>query len=296
MNPVLLWVRSLRPYSFTASIMPVVVSSAYVRVMRGTSFLKITVVVLSVLLMHMGVNVLNDHADYVHKVDSFHSKGASLLIQKGLISEKSMFYSGHIYLFIAIILGLILSGGDLNIVLFGMICFVFSYFYTSTIFSFKYSGLGEVMVFFLLGPCVFIWTELVLANTVSSVNLMLSVPVGLLVTNIMLGNNIRDIEVDRKGGITTLPIFIGRKWSVRSYVFIVFLSYIIFIRSVTVFEHAYYILLTIPFAVYNCRLVLRSAHNRSVIDYIDKKSALFHFVFCFTAIVIILLNGRGEVL
>ncbi|NBF39896.1 MAG: hypothetical protein GVY14_05720, partial [Spirochaetes bacterium] len=89
-------------------------------------------------------------------------------------------------------------------VLAGLLGAAGAFFYTSARFSFKYVALGDIVVFFLMGPALVVMGLWALTGTASAMSAVLTLPVALLVTAILHGNNLRNIHGDRTAGISTL--------------------------------------------------------------------------------------------
>ncbi len=92
---------------------------------------------------------------------------------------------------------------------------------------------GELLVGLIMGPIEVVSADIAASGSVSSLALSYSIPVGLLVTSILLANNLRDVEKDREHGRRTIAVLIGRRrgsvlllvliasaflWSVPSFV------------------------------------------------------------------------------
>ncbi|MFA5480037.1 MAG: prenyltransferase [Candidatus Muiribacteriota bacterium] len=221
MKNLLIWYKSLRAYSFLMSVFPPLLIFFYLQnAGYNVDFLKLIPFIAVVILIHSGVNVLNDYYDYVFKVDTEKSAGASLLIQKGFVKPKFMYYSGLIYFILGIITGSILALNN-NILLYTGIPAVFlSFLYTSRKFSLKYNALGEITVFTLFGPLLFFSSVLYMNSVINFEILILSTMFGLLTAAVLIINNIRDMESDSNANIKTIPILFGKKTAYLIYLII----------------------------------------------------------------------------
>lgn len=83
------------------------------------------------------------------------------------------------------------------------------YAYTGPPFRFKYKAMGEVLIFLVFGPFLVTGAAYVQAGRWDWLALLLSVPVGILTTAVLLGNNIRDLDEDDAAGIETLVHKLG---------------------------------------------------------------------------------------
>src|SRR4051812_42606712 len=73
-----------------------------------------------------------------------------------------------------------------------------------------YEGLGEVFVFLFFGLVAVTGSYYVQTERVTWEALVLAVPVGLLAAAILVVNNVRDLETDRRAGKRTVAVRLGR--------------------------------------------------------------------------------------
>ena len=210
-----LWFLSLRPFSFTASVIPVVLAAAAARFLVSElsgDLVWITFPFYAVagVLFHAGTNVLNDYYDFSHGVDGKDDRDPTHLLPQGLVSPRFMIVSGHIYFVLGIVIGSIVGvwRGPAYVII-GIIAAILAYFYTGARFSFKYVALGDVVVFLLLGPAMVAMGVWALIGSVPGEALLFSLPIAFFVTAILHGNNLRDIESDRKEGVLTIAERLG---------------------------------------------------------------------------------------
>lgn len=268
------WLTSLRPFSFTASVMPVLLAVAIgflvqQEVPESTVQLSLIVpFVLSALLMHSGTNVLNDYWDYRHGVDGFvrgkPDPDPTHTISQGLVSPRFMLITGNVYFVLSILVGgfIALYRGPLYFVA-GLGGALGGYLYTGGRISLKYRALGDVAVFFLMGPAlVFMAMWAILGTAPMAVMLryvgVLSLPLAFLVTAILHGNNTRDIDRDRDAGIQTVAGLLGRKRSKNLFALLLVAAYGAVVLSVGLSIVSYPVLvvfLTAPRAIKLARRV-----------------------------------------
>jgi len=209
------WFVSLRPYSFTASLVPVALALALaVAGSDGGDIMWWTLApfTLSALLFHAGTNVLNDYYDFVHGVDAEDDEDPTHAITQGIVSPRFMRISGHLYFLLGLVVGLPigLERGWLFLAA-ALLGAGGAFFYTSARFSLKYVALGDVLVFLLMGPALVVMGLWALTGTASWMSAVLTLPVALLVTAILHGNNLRNIHSDRNAGIATLAGLLGTR-------------------------------------------------------------------------------------
>ncbi len=228
MTPVLRWFLSLRPYSFTASLVPIALSAVAAAYSgHAVTWWTYPLFAAAALLIHGGTNVLNDYFDYRHGVDGPDDRDPTHTIIRGIVTPRFMVVSGHIYFLLAIALGAVIATirGPVFFVA-GLAGTAGGYFYTNRRFSLKYRGYGDLAVFVLIGPALVAMGEWALTGSVSPFSPVLSLPPAFLVTAILHGNNLRDLETDRRARVLTLAGALGRRGSERFFLGLVAGAYI----------------------------------------------------------------------
>jgi 1,4-dihydroxy-2-naphthoate octaprenyltransferase len=94
----------------------------------------------------------------------------------------------------------------------GVLAMLAAVVYTAGPKPFGYLGLGDIFVFVFFGPVAVAGTAYVMTHSLSPLALAASVPMGCLVTAILVVNNLRDIETDRVAGKRTLAV----RWGARA--------------------------------------------------------------------------------
>lgn len=222
------WWMATRPFSFTASIIPVLVGTFLAARDGHFDFWLFVLVVVASVVVHAGSNLVNDYFDYVNGADAPHQLGRGGMIQRGLISPRAILVFGLVLLGVATAIGLVivyLVGWV--ILLLALPSLAAAYFYTGGPKPLGYIALGEVTVFIFMGPIIVVGSYYVQAQTISWSAVLISLPIGLLVTAILQANNLRDIADDARANKRTLATFIGHRWAVREYVLLVLGSYVV---------------------------------------------------------------------
>jgi len=211
MNAFRKWFLITRAYAFPATLIPLVLSLV-VAIRNGLridwGFLPF--LFLSGLCFHAGTNLANDYFDFRNGVDAGGSDQSTWSLSRGLLSPRdaarwtAAFYLGAFLLGMPL---LIRWGWPLTAL--AVTGFVGGYFYTAPPISYKYRGWGEVGVFLLMGPLLAEAGHISLTGIPSRDVLVFSLPCGFLVASIMYGNNVRDLESDRSGGLRTLAVRLG---------------------------------------------------------------------------------------
>src|ERR1700694_3636099 len=217
----------VRPFSFTASVLPVSVGGAIALSQGRMHWPLFVAALLGALGLHIGTNVINEIYDVRHGIDSITSPRMSMAILKGRISERDAFVVAWSGFILALLMGIfLLLQRGWPIVLLGLIGFIGGYFYTAPPFQYKYRALGLPLVFILMGPLMVVGSYFAVTGAFDPNLLIVSLPVGLLVTAILHGNEWRDVAEDTRHGFTTFSAQVGREAAHWVYVMLVLGAYV----------------------------------------------------------------------
>jgi len=217
----------LRPFAYTASVIPVLAGAALAYVNGGFSLAPFLAALAGAVLLHSGTNIVNEVYDVRQGIDTITSPRASHAIVKGRLTERSALITAAIAFAIAVVVGvyLVTLRGPAIVVL-GLLGLIGGWGYTAPPLQYKYRALGVPLVFLLMGPLMVVGTYFALTGQWSLDALYLSVPVGLLVAAILHGNEWRDIGEDTRAGIVTLSSRVGKDWAHYGYIALVLGAYI----------------------------------------------------------------------
>lgn len=212
---VRLWWAASRPFSFTASVIPVLVGTLLAAEDQFRWWAALLALVGSVLI-HAGTNLINDYYDFRKGADNEESLGPAGFIQRGLLTPKSILTVGIGCFAAGSVVGLALCAlTSWELLYLGIASVLAGFLYTGAPIHLAYIGLGEVTVFLFMGPVMVVGAYFVQLEQWSWDPFIASLPIAFLVTAILHANNLRDIESDRKTGKRTIATLIGRKWANR---------------------------------------------------------------------------------
>lgn len=274
----------LRPFSFTASLTPVAAGGALAWFDGAFDLGLLLLALLAGVLLHIGTNVVNEVYDVRQGIDTITSPRASHAVLKGRISERAALQLATVAFVGATGVGvaLVVARGW-PIVALGIIGLAGGYFYTAPPFQYKFRALGLPLVFALMGPLMTVGGYYAASGSWSPVAVVLSLPIGMLVTAILHGNEWRDIREDTRAGIVTLSARIGREWAHYAYLGLTLGAYIALALAVAAEllpPATLLAVLSMPLLV----VVLRSAElgatgQARAIAMIDLQTARLHAVF-----------------
>jgi 1,4-dihydroxy-2-naphthoate octaprenyltransferase len=223
----------IRPFSFTASIIPVAAGGALAFADGLFNLPLFLLALIGGVLLHIGTNVTNEIYDVRKGIDTITSPRASHAILKGRIGERSAYAFALVAFALAALVGLgLIAARGWPIVALGVAGLAGGYFYTAPPFEYKFRALGLPLVFLLMGPLMTVGSYYAVTGAWSPVALVLSLPIGLLVAAILHGNEWRDIREDTRAGIITLSSRIGRQWAHYGYLGLTLGAYMVLALAV----------------------------------------------------------------
>jgi len=280
-----IWIQAIRPFSFTASMTPIIVGAVLALSYPGeVNWYLFPIVAVCSLLFHAGTNVVSEFYDYGRGVDRQDTYGSSKVLVEGLLTSSEVLTGGILLFATGMSLGLtlVLFRGA-PVLLLGVIGLLGGYFYTGKPVGYKYLAMGDFLVFALMGPLMVIGSYFVLTGSYSSTVLYVSLPIGFLVAAILHSNNLRDIVHDTEASVRTVANLIGLKASQFNYYLLVvaaYLSVLIMVLTGTIEPWTLLVFLSAPPALKNMRSISHARlDNVGAIAMIDVQTAQHHFLF-----------------
>ena len=286
----------LRPFAYTASVIPVLAGAALAYVDGGFSLAPFIAALAGAVLLHSGTNIVNEVYDVRQGIDTITSPRASHAIVKGRLTERSALITAAMAFALAVVVGvyLVVLRGPAIVVL-GLLGLVGGWGYTAPPLQYKYRALGVPLVFLLMGPLMVVGTYFAVTGLWSLDALILSVPVGLLVAAILHGNEWRDISEDTRAGIVTLSSRVGKEWAHYGYVALVLGAYITLGLSVAfrlLPPATLLAIVSLPFLAQVVRSAELGASGQArAIAMIDLQTARLHLAFGALLVLGVLLSG-----
>jgi 1,4-dihydroxy-2-naphthoate octaprenyltransferase len=222
------FVEVARPFSFTASAVPVLAGGA-LAYQAGQFDLRLFLTALAAaVLLHLGTNIANEIYDVRHGIDTITSPRASHALLKGRLTEAEAFRIAFGAFVLSALLGVAtIAARGWPVALIGLVGLVGGFGYSAPPLQYKYKALGIPMVFLLMGPLMVMGSYFVITGSLAWQPLLVSVPIGLLVVAILHGNEWRDITDDARYGIGTLSTHLGRRWAHLGYIWLVTGAYLV---------------------------------------------------------------------
>jgi 1,4-dihydroxy-2-naphthoate octaprenyltransferase len=207
-----IWLMAARPRTLPAAIAPVLVGTS-LAIERGVfhpvSFLA---ALLGSIFIQVGTNLANDYSDARRGADTDDRLGPVRVTAGGLAPPRQVLLATYITFGMAVLCGVylvIVAGPELLLV--GVASILAGVTYTGGPKPYGYEGLGELFVFLFFGVVAVVGSYYVQIQELPWQAFVLSVPVGLLAAAILVVNNVRDLETDRRAGKRTLAVRLGRE-------------------------------------------------------------------------------------
>ena len=217
------WIIAVRPWSLPASVMPIIVTLAFL-FFRGSemNWLYGLWTLIGMILFHLTGNVWSDYFDYKKKVDSDDTFGAKTMTTGMFQPEEIKKLAIFLFVISAICgLGLVVVTG-LPLLYIGIVGAVFTLLYPVL----KYNALGDLDILLTFAFLPTLGTSYAVTGAIDWNVLWIALPVGLITDGILHSNNTRDVVTDKRAGITTMAMGIGAKASVGLYVFEILFPYL----------------------------------------------------------------------
>lgn len=273
------WMIAVRPWSFPASAMPVIVSTAFLfwnGHVINWGFAAWALV--NIIIFHAAGNTWSDYFDYKKKVDADDTFGAKTLTT-GMFTDKEIFRlsigltavatAGGLGLFAMTGLPLLWIG------LGGVLCTLLYPFL-------KYNALGDLVILLAYAFLPTLGTSFVATGAIDWNVLLIALPVGLITDGILHSNNTRDMLTDKRAGITTMAMGLGPKVSSWLYAFEMIFPFV-WIAGLSMSGimplHTIIAFLTLPVAIGCAKTMLKSPEDINIIADLDVRTANLQLLF-----------------
>src|SRR5215471_10641838 len=208
-----IWYRAIRPFSLSAAVVPVIVGSMLATQYGVFDWFLFLLALLGSLLVQCGTNLTDEYADHAPDRETTHKVQAPYkVIALGLLTPAAVRRGAMTCFGLAALIGVYLvARTSWPLALICLASVGVAYGYSAGPLPLGHLGLGEPLVFVFMGPVMVLGSFYVQVQRLSWAAVWLSVPVGCLVTAILVANNLRDAEEDRYSGKHTLVALWGAR-------------------------------------------------------------------------------------
>ena len=222
-----IWLMAARPRTLPAAVAPVLVGTSLAGFVHVFHPLRFVAALLGALFIQVGTNLSNDYSDARRGADAEDRLGPVRVTAGGLVPPRQVLIATYVSFGLAVLFGIyliVVAGWQLLIV--GAASILAGVGYTGGPRPYGYEGLGEVFVFLFFGVVAVAGSYFVQVKSLDWEAFALAVPVGLLAAGILVVNNVRDIDSDRRAGKRTLAVKLGRERTRSMHAAGIYLAYV----------------------------------------------------------------------
>ncbi|UJA20048.1 1,4-dihydroxy-2-naphthoate polyprenyltransferase [Thermoleophilia bacterium SCSIO 60948] len=262
-----------RPRTLPAAVAPVLVgtAAAWVEIQRIDGSLRVGALIAALIgsiFIQIGTNLANDYSDAKRGADTDDRLGPVRVTAQGLVAPRRVLHATWLAFGVAVLAGAYLTyvAGPLILVI-GTASIVAGVLYTGGPRPYGYAGLGEVFVFLFFGLVAVNGSYYVQLEDLAALPAWLSVGVGFLSSAILVVNNVRDLDTDRRAGKMTLAVRLGRQRTRALYIAFVAGGYLAVALGLLLADGpalGLLCLLSLPLAVKPARAVLTRVDGPSL--------------------------------
>jgi 1,4-dihydroxy-2-naphthoate octaprenyltransferase len=269
-DAVRIWLMAARVRTLPAAVAPVLVGTSLAvqqGVFRPGAFVA---ALLGALLIQVGTNLANDYSDARRGADAEDRVGPVRVTAGGLVPPRQVLVATYVTFGLAVVCGLYLVAvAGIELLIVGIASIAAGVLYTGGPKPYGYEGLGELFVFVFFGLVAVTGSAFAQLEAWPWEAFVLGVPVGLVASAILVVNNIRDMDSDRRAGKRTLAVRLGRERARTVYALMVYVAYLVAPLPWLLGSLGPWLLapwLTLPLAVRLVRTVRRHADGPTLND------------------------------
>ena len=222
-----IWLMAARIRTLPAAIAPVLVGTALAGFYGIFHPLRFIAALIGSVFIQVGTNLSNDYSDARRGADTEDRLGPVRVTAGGLVPPRRVLEATYASFGVAVLAGAYLVAvAGWQLLLVGAASILAGVLYTGGPRPYGYEGLGELFVFLFFGIVAVAGSYFVQVTHLSWEAFALAVPVGLLAAAILVVNNFRDIDTDRRAGKKTLAVRLGRERTRLLYASMVYLAFL----------------------------------------------------------------------
>ncbi|MBV9943730.1 MAG: 1,4-dihydroxy-2-naphthoate polyprenyltransferase [Solirubrobacterales bacterium] len=280
---VRIWLMAARVRTLPAAIAPVLVGTALAGYFGVFHPLRFVAALIGAMFIQIGTNLSNDYSDARRGADTEDRLGPVRVTAGGLVPPRQVLVATYLTFGVAVLAGAyLIAVAGWQLLLVGAASILAGVLYTGGPRPYGYEGLGELFVFLFFGIVAVAGSYFVQVKHLDWEAFALAVPVGLIASGILVVNNVRDIDTDRRAGKRTLAVRLGRRRTRVLFAVIVYLAYLLTPVTWAFGPLEPWVLLpwlTLPLAARTVRVV-RNRTDGASLNGALARTGLLQLVFC----------------
>ena len=272
MNLIRTWIHNARPIALPQSLLPAILAVCLAAKMPGFNIWLGVLALFGVIAGHLGMNLFDDYFDYKVKESGYRNtlnrKGFRARISKcdyltsGRATLRELLIACLAFGAIALTIGAVIWYFRGNFIIWiSLIATIVGVSYSGPPLRLSYHGLGELIIGFIFGPLLITGVYYASCGEWDSTQLLISIPVGLLVINIVYSHAIMDYEPDKEVGKMTFAVLLkSKKNMLWAHSILVNLAYILVLIGIVAGDLSPFyglVFLTFPLAIYQQYLMVQ---------------------------------------
>ncbi len=222
------WILTARPKTLPAAVAPVAVGCALAISRHRFKLLPAAAALIGALLLQIGVNMANDYFDFIKGIDTPERTGPVRAAASGLLSPGQLRLGILVIILLAVTDGLyLIYAAGIPVLVIGIFSILSLLAYSGGPFPLASHALGDLFVFIFFGIVAVCGTYYVQVLSLDKIVLIASIPVASLTTAILVVNNYRDIETDRKSSKITLAVILGKRGARTEYALLLISAFLV---------------------------------------------------------------------
>lgn len=253
------WFYAIRPYSFFVSMATVVLSAAIAFNEGYIQWLPAILCLVFAVMAQITSNLVNDYADFKTGSDNENSMGKDRKLVSGEITPKQMLIAITISAILCLLVGLpLIFWGGWILLPFGLLIIAAAFCYSLGPLPLSYKALGDVAVILFFGIIPVTFTYFILTKKITLEIVSAGFAMGLVVDELLIVNNIRDVEEDKLHNKITTAVLFGKEFMMKVFLFNPLIACALgfyFLRDVC--DYKVWAIAIIPMIIYSINLYIK---------------------------------------
>jgi 1,4-dihydroxy-2-naphthoate octaprenyltransferase len=225
-----IWMMAARVRTLPAAIGPVLVGTALAGYLHVFHPLRFLAALVGAIFIQVGTNLSNDYSDARRGADTEDRLGPVRITAGGLVPPRQVLLATYLSFGVAVLAGVyLIAVAGWQLLLVGAASILAGVLYTGGPRPYGYEGLGELFVFLFFGIVAVAGSFFVQVTHLDWEAFALAVPVGLIAAGILMVNNIRDIETDRRAHKRTIAVRLGRSGARALFAVTIYAAYVLLV-------------------------------------------------------------------